>query len=140
MYDDLVFPSFATVGLIASSFVLTSIAINIYPFQMFFKAIRAIRICDCLASIYYAGNPCAESLRLPPSAIGQRRIVGCWRGQVPLRVCSIQSSTVPALKLADRRFIDSSSWLRCLAIITTAGGRPILDGLANQVDEAGRKV
>ena len=60
-----------------------------------------MRVCAGLSCMYYARNPCAQSLRLFPSAISQRRIVRGWRGQVPLCICSIQSSTMPALALAD---------------------------------------
>ena len=102
MYDDLLFPSLATIWFIASSFGLSKIAIIVYPFDMFSKAIKSMRSCGDLSSMYYARNSCAESLRLPPSTISQGRIVWSRGGQVPLCVCRIESRTMPASTLANR--------------------------------------
>ena len=85
----------------ATSIILSKITVNIQSFHMFVEAIQSMRVGDGLPSLYNARNSCAQGLGLPPSAISQGRIVGGRRGQVPLCVCSIQSGTMPVLKLAE---------------------------------------
>ena len=137
VYDNLVFPSLSPIWVIASSFGFSDTAVNGCPFHVFSKAIKSMRICGDLSSMYYARNSCAESLRLPPSAIRQGRVVWSRGGQVPLRVCSIESCTMPASTLANHSFTILCDWLKCLAMMTTAGGRPILDGLGSSSQEVG---
>lgn len=46
------------------------------------------------SSFDYAGDFRTQGLGLPPTAVGKRRIVWCWRSKMPLRVCSVQPSTM----------------------------------------------
>lgn len=59
MYDDLVPPSFATECLMATSLFFSEVTIDIQFFHIFIKAIKGMRICVGLSSVYYASNSCA---------------------------------------------------------------------------------
>ena len=86
--------------------ILSGVAMKeVESLDILIETVKFIWICNSLSSVYDARNPCAQSLRLSPSAISQRRIVWSWGCQVPLCVCSVQSRTMPAVALADCSFM-----------------------------------
>jgi hypothetical protein len=66
---------------------------------------------------------CAQVSSLRPAGVGQRRVVGCRRCEVPLLVGLVKSSTV-SVEVSEGG--NELHYVTYLAIITTAGCLPIL--------------
>lgn len=47
-------------------------------------------------SMQEARNPSAERARLNPATVGERWIVGCWGGEMPVLVRSIKTRAMPS--------------------------------------------
>ena len=104
--------------------------------------VGALRIVQRLfAGLQEACDADAESTTLRPAAVGERRVVGCWSGEVPVGVCCIESRAVPGRDVsvvyldAPRYASRLAAWTH-LATMTTSGCRGILGGRVREgVDE-----
>ena len=63
-----------------------------------------------------ACNSCTERLGLFPSAVGQRRVIRCWGGQMPLWVSGVESSAMPICSQSEKS--GSIGWME-VAYLTT---------------------
>jgi hypothetical protein len=66
---------------------------------------------------------CAQVSSLRPAGVGQRRVVGCGRCEMPLLVGLVKSSTV-SVEVSEGN--NELQYVTYLAMITTAGCLPIL--------------
>ena len=125
MYYDLVLPLPGLMQLEPRrTVIILTLAVDVCESWFSYEVFSGMLFGRSLSRMYYTGDFRAQGLRLPPSTIGQRRIVRCRGSEMPLLVSCVQPGSMSVASSAVLLFKYRLSRVY-LAMITTAGGCPI---------------